>query len=54
MSPIGDKTAGPNVLTFLVDTQGFPGGCFRLKNDFFCFQNFFFHGQRWALQLVLI
>ena len=36
------------------------GGCYRLKKSIFCFQIFFdyffqpfFHGQRWALQLVL-
>ena len=57
MLPIAGQTAGPNMLNFFVDTM-VAGGCFRLKKfEFFSFQFpppiFLFHGQRWALQLVL-
>ena len=48
MLPIADQTAGPNGLTFFVDTQG----CLEAKKfDFFSkyFFNFFCHGLRWVL-----
>ena len=40
MLPVAGQTAGPIGLKFFVDTHGWPGGVF-------------FHGQRWALQLVI-
>ena len=53
MSLIAGQTAGPNGLTFFCGNSGVFGGCFRLKkNRTFLFSNFFFHGQRRALQLV--
>ena len=56
MLPIAGQTAGPIGLKFFVDTQGWPGGVIVKNSKLFFFSNFFsrffFHGQRWALQLV--
>ena len=53
MLRIAGKTAIAIGLTFFVDTYGWPGG---VKKSKFLFQNFFFnfffYGQRRALQLV--
>ena len=49
MFPIAGQTAGPIGLKNFVDTHGWPGGDIGLKQ----IQNFFSHGQRRALQLVL-
>ena len=50
MFPIAGQTAGPNGLTFFVDTLGSLGG-HRLKENFFLTLPLF-HGQRRALQVV--
>ena len=47
MLPIAGQTAGPNGLKFFVDTHWW-SGCVN-----YFFSNFFFHGQHWALQLVV-
>ena len=46
MLPIAGQTAGKNRLKLFVDTHGWT------KYFLFFFQ-FFFHGQRWALHLVI-
>ena len=51
MSPKAGQTAGLNGLKFLYTLMG-GWGCFRLKNIRIYFSKFYFHGQRWALQLV--
>ena len=48
MFPIAGQMAGPIGLKFFVDTHGWPG-VKKIRNFFF---QFFFHGQRRALQLV--
>ena len=35
MLRIAGQTAGPIGLNFFVDTHGWPGGCYSLKNVFF-------------------
>ena len=45
------QTVGPNGADFFVETLLGGQGCNRL-NEIDFFFNFFFHGQRWALQLV--
>ena len=52
MLPIAGQTAGPLVLKFFVDTQGWPGGV-RLKNKKKISSIFFIYGQRRAPQLVI-
>ena len=42
MSPIAGQTAGPNGLTFFVDTQEWPRGVLGFKNrTFFVYKIFF-------------
>ena len=57
MLRIASQTAGPIGLTFFVDTHAYPGGFIGKKNRKYFFFNIFFHfifhGQRWALQLVI-
>ena len=45
MFPVADQTAGPNVLTFFEETQGYPSGKQRLNKipNFIFFQHFFFN-----------
>ena len=54
MLRIADQKAGLIGLKFFVDTHGGPEGAIGENSKFF-FNIFFsfFHGQRWALQLVL-
>ena len=54
MFPIAGQTAGPIGLKLFVDTHGWPGGDKAKKIQKKFFSNFFFHGQRRALQLVVL
>ena len=57
MLPIAGQTAGPIGLNFFVSTQGWPGVLWlkkNFKNVRHFFQIFLFHGQRRALQPVII
>ena len=55
MLRIADQKAGPIGLKFFVDTHGKPEGALGQNSKFFfkIFFQFFSHGQRRALQLVL-
>ena len=56
MLSIAGQTAGPIELKFCVDTHGWPGDVIGEKKPYFFLKfvvQFFFHGQRRALQPVI-
>ena len=54
MLRIAGQTAGPIGRKFFVDTHGWPEYRLKISEIFFnIFFQLFFHGQRWALQLVI-